>query len=357
MSTKDDICMKQSVRLLKHSDRPLILVNFAKQVYRNGDMFKFRVFSLNQRLNPYEGYHPINISIMDSDGQTIKTFNGETDSKYGFYENMFKIPETENAGKWKIHVNLVGQTTSKYFYVTNETQHCLEAYLDIPKLVSYLDEKVSMNIYVKHKDDKLFAGTADISVIGRINGSSNVVLEKHIKTVDLIGSKKLVELNYKDELEITSPTSDIILTFNVKLTEKITQKSIEITKVTKMKFDVNHTIKITRKEYFKSGFEFSIQYKFKKFNGNQEFLKAKEKVTVEYHNKNRKTGIETTTQEDKKIIIETNGKASLLLYPSSEATKIVILCELFGLRQIETIYPLPVHGTKEYLHLNRLSFK
>jgi len=349
--------MKQSVKLLKHSDRPLIIVNFAKQVYRNGDMFKFRVFSLNQRLNPYEGYHPINITIMDSDGQTIKTINGETDSKFGFYENSLKIPETENAGKWKIQVNLAGQTTLKYFYITNGTKHILEAYLAIPNPVSYLDDKVSMNIYVKHKDEKLFEGTADISVIERINGSSNVVLEKHIKTIHFIGSKHLVELNYKDELDITSPTSDMILTFNVKITDKITQTAIKISKDTEMKFKVKHTIKIIRREFFKPGFDFSIKYKIQKFNGNQKFVKAKEKMTVEYHNKNRKTGIETTTQEDKEIIIETNGEAFLLLNPTSEATKIVILCKLFELRQIETIYPLPVYGAKEYLHLNRLSSK
>lgn len=326
-------------------------MHFGKQLYRIGDIFKFRVFILNNKLLPYTESHLIQIKIYDSADQSVKTIEGETHSEFGFYEHSIEISETVNTGKWKIEVTCEKRSITKHFYVQKRKGNSLETFLRIPKLVSYLNHNLSMTIYVKSTENKLFTGTASILVTAKSHDTKKVQFTKQIKTIDFTGSQKSMEVNFKNDLYITSPTSDMILSFNVSLVEKVTQETATMLKDVEMKHNIQYIIKIIRKKFFKPGFEFPINLRVENFYGIQNINSTIINVNVEYTKENKKTGINFKTHKTYSPVLQ-NGQHSLVLQPPSDAIKITINCKFDESSLTDIVNYLPIQGLREYLDVH-----
>lgn len=320
-------------------------MQFAKPFYKVEEEFKFRVFLLNQKLVPYTGNQRTDVEIFDSKGQTVKKFNNIRTTEFGVFENSVEISQSENLGKWKIQVSSEGRVITKKFTVQQPSKNGLEAYLDMAKTVAFPDRKVFMNIYVKDRFSKIFSGEAKIFLSARFKGSQTNEINSQVKTVKIFGNKVGVALDFQDDLEIRFPTADMILRFDVDVTDTETRRTTTVSREVEMIYSSRNKIQTSRKKYFKPGFKYAMKVKVKTVDGNPDNSFNKLSMSVEYHNGGNKIDKQNFAHNLK------NGEASTPLNPKTETTKIVVNLEFAGAKLTEVIERLPTLGGNDYMQV------
>lgn len=346
MSKVLNTCKQQSVKVIS-SDRPIILLQFPKPFYKAGEEFKFRVFMMNRKMLPFKGNHVTDVEVFDSLGQLIKRFPNIKITDFGVYEDSVKIPvDSENLGKWKIQVSSSNRIITKRFVVQQANRNEFEVFLDLPQMVAHPNKRVYMNIYIKDRLNKFFIGDAQISVSVRFKGSNSIEFEKVVKTVEIVGNKKVVGLDFEDDLEVRFPTADLILKFSVDVTDTANQRTTTVSREVEMKYNTRNVIQTVRKKYFKPGFKYTLKVKVKTVDGNSDDSFNKLSMKVEYHNEGNKVDKKNYVQNLKK------GEISFQLSPTAKTTKIDIHLEFAGAKLSEEIIPLPTVGNKEYMQVS-----
>ncbi|XP_070504794.1 uncharacterized protein [Chironomus tepperi] len=336
-----------SSKLIKSSDRPLILIQFSKLFYSTSESFSFRIFALNQKLLPYKGTQSINVKILDSKNEAVQIFERIQTTNFGVYENSFKLKSAQNVGQWKIQVESGDKKITKKFHVGQPSDDNLEMYIQMSSVISYTDRRAYMDIYVKDKNNKIFTGTANIYASGKFKGSDrNAFDRKLVKQVELAGHKKEVEFN--DEIIGRNASADMILRFDVEATDPDTQRSIKTSKEVELKYNTRNTIHLIRKKYFKPGFKFPMKVKVKTLNGQPDNSFNQLYMTVEYHNNG--TGID---KKQFQLNLK-DGEILTPVEPTLTTTHITLNCQFAGAKLTEVIEPLPVMGEKEYMQVTTL---
>ncbi|XP_070504795.1 uncharacterized protein [Chironomus tepperi] len=336
-----------SVKLIKSSDRPLILIQFSKLFYSTSESFSFRIFALNQKLLPYKGTQSINVKILDSKNEAVQIFERIQTTNFGVYENSFKLETAQNVGQWKIQVESGDKKITKKFHVGQPSDDNLEMYIQMSSAISYTDRRAYMDIYVKDKNNKIFTGTANIYASGKFKGSDRIAFErKLVKQVELAGYKNEVEFN--DEIVGRNASADIILRFDVEATDPDTQRSIKTSKEVELKYNTRNTIHLIRKKYFKPGFKFPMKVKVKTLNGQPDNSFNQLYMTVEYHNNG--TG---TVKKQFQLNLK-DGEILTPVEPTSATTQITLNYQFADAKLTEVIEPLPMMGEKEYMQVTTL---
>ncbi|XP_070504789.1 CD109 antigen-like [Chironomus tepperi] len=337
-----------SVKLIKSSDRPLILIQFSKLFYSTSESFSFRIFALNQKLLPYKGTQSINVKILDSKNEAVQIFDRIPTTNFGVYENSFKLESAQNVGQWKIQVESGDKKITKKFHVGQPSDDNLEMYIQMSPAISYTDRRAYMDIYVKDKNNKIFTGTANIYASGKFKGSDrNAFDRKLVKQVELAGHKNIVDIKYDEHLGIY-PSANMILRFDVEATDPDTQRSIKTSKEVELKYNTRNTIHLIRKKYFKPGFKFPMKVKVKTLNGQPDNSFNQLYMTVEYHNNG--TGI---VKKQFQLNLK-DGEILTPVEPTLATTQITLNYEFAGAKLTEVIEPLPVMGEKEYMQVTPL---
>ncbi|XP_070504793.1 uncharacterized protein [Chironomus tepperi] len=337
-----------SSKLIKSSDRPLILIQFNKLFYSTSESFSFRIFALNQKLLPYKGTQSINIKILDSKNEAVQIFERIPTTNFGVYENSFKLKSAQNVGQWKIQVESGDKKITKKFHVGQPSDDNLEMYIQMSPVISYTDRRAYMDIYVKDKNNKIFTGTANIYASGKFKGSDrNAFDRKLVKQVELAGHRNGVDIKYDEHLGIY-PSADMILRFDVEATDPDTQRSIKTSKEVELKYNTRNTIHLIRKKYFKPGFKFPMKVKVKTLNGQPDNSFNQLYMTVEYHNNG--TG---TVKKQFQLNLK-DGEILTPVEPTLTTTQITLNYQFADAKLTEVIEPLPMMGEKEYMQVTTL---
>lgn len=314
-----------------------------KPIYKPGDGLKLRVFVLNQKLLPFTGQTQINVKVYDSTGSLIQIIKDVKTSKFGLIEKSITIPKSQNFGKWKIEVQTNNRKKSKELQVQSHLDGDFDVFLDIPDILAYRDQNFTMNILVKGENDRFVDGSARISVTGILRDGST----KHLRPVEVNGIKTEVKLSFVEDLNLSSLNNDIDLKFHLEVTDSITQKVVTVQKVVKLYHKDMHIIQVSRKSFFKPGFDFPIKVRVKNMNGVPDKATSQLTMTVEYQIRNGIT-INKRTSTVKLI----NGVALDVLHPGAAVDKMVIHLDVEGTVHVENVEKFSVYDVDEHMQVN-----
>ncbi|KAL7011354.1 hypothetical protein ACKWTF_014235 [Chironomus riparius] len=346
-SNSDNKCFHQSVKIKNLKDNPITLIYLDKPIYKPGDTLTFRVFLLGQDLLPFSGNLKVDVRFYDSKSVSIQNFTDVLTTNFGFAEKSFKIPETKTYGDWKIEVQANSRKISKTFKVQRENEANFNVFLNMSDTIAYVDGKFLMTILTRAENDKVFEGTAKISVKAKTWGSNQYEINKIVKTVNLLGNKNDILLKIQDDLGIITSGDDVDLTFLVEVTENSSQNTIKIKKEVQMKQKGRSVIQVVRKTYFKPGFIFPIKVRVKIMNGQPDNSLNLLKMTVEFKTSD---GI-TKIKKDSVFNLE-NGETSATLTPAADTHSIRIFLEIGGSTLVENVQKFTTYGIDEFMQVS-----
>lgn len=292
------------------------------------------------------------IVIFDSTGYAVRKFYDVDPSDFGAFEESMEIANDPNLGKWKIQVEIEGKKVSKSFEVQKYEEGDLEVVLDIPSVVAHVEKRVYMTIITKSDDGGFVNGEAAISLSARFAGSTdNQIVKENFKKIQLKDRKTVVMIDFENDMEIKFPTSDMVLKFDVEVTENYSQKSKKVAKEIQMMYKGRNTFQIIRKKYFKPDLKYFMKIRVKTVSGVNDNSFNQLKMNVKF--KNAENII-----EDKKFSINLkNGETSQVLNPTKETTKIIVDLEFDEIKKTEEIDIFPTFGANEYMQATVASKK
>jgi len=292
------------------------------------------------------------IVIFDSTGYAVRKYYEAVPNEFGAFEETMEIANDPNLGKWKIQVEIEGRKVSKSFEVQKYEEGDLEVILDIASVVAHIDKNVYLTIFTKSDDESFVNGEAAISLSARFVDSTKIEIEKkNFKKVPLKDHKTVVVLNFGDDMEIKFPTSDMVLKFDVEVTENYSQKSKKVSKEVQMIHKGRNTIQVIRKKYFKPDSKYPMKIRVKTVSGSNDNSFHQLKMNVKYKNGER-------IIDDKSFSINLkNGETSQILNPTKEATKIIVNFEFNEIKKTEEIDIFPTFGANEYMQAAVVSKK
>lgn len=333
----------QSVKLVDISRRPIVFIQTDKPVYRTNDEVKFRIFTLNQKLLPFD-YENMDVTIYDSSGKIAEKFSNLSSFESGVFENLLGIAESPNFGKWKIIVEVDGYRKSKSFEV--QKMDDIQIDLEVNKFVAYKNKNFQLDILVKNPPENSFIGNATIFIRGYFIGYEQEVL----KYLNVTQGRNTVFIDFEKDLKIERARRDLPINIAVEVTEYITKKSSKAKTQTIMKPKGAHNITILRSNHFRPGTKFPIKIQVKNFDVQNENSQSKLTISIDYHNFDQNTRI-TKSDKRKKVVGLNNGDASLQLSPSQDTRKIVLEIEFDGTEMTENIHPIPHFENEEYIQV------
>lgn len=347
-------CSQKSIKLVDASEQSIIFIYFDKPIYRTGEEFNFKVILLDEKMIPKVSHSPMDVTIFDSKSIAVRTFRNAETTNYGIFADSLKIAEKPNVGRWKIQVNVNERKVTKIFEVHHPVEENFEVLVDIPEAVAYADRKVFMGITIKDQLFNFFTGTATISVSGRFQNSDREMFRKIAKTLDIEGNKKILNLDYENEIGISFATKDMLLIFKVEVTCKITKRVTKAIKEVRMRYKGKNDIQLIRKKYFKPSLKYPVKIRVKTLDGRLDNSFNQLKMTVTYENRN--TGNQKLTKDEKSFSVNLkNGETLQQLQPTVQTEKITIDLEFAGTKLTETIDPLPTYGLNEYLEVKLIN--
>ncbi|XP_070504781.1 thioester-containing protein 1 allele S1-like [Chironomus tepperi] len=346
-TSNNDACTQQSIKLMKSHVNPKIFVHLSKPIYKTGDDLKFRIFVLDKMMVPLTSHGQISVSIHDSKDNVIHKID-RIKTKIGVFEGLIKIADAPNLGRWKLVINLLDREIVKFFNVEKSVDEGLEVQLEMSSAVSFKDRRVYMTFIVSDKLNKFFIGRASIHASAKFKGSERIEINRHVKDVDIFGNKKGIGLDFADDLGIRYPTEDMMIKFDVTLTDAATKRTTKVSKEVEMKYKVRNVIQVIRKKYFKPGFKAPTKVRVKLLDGRLDNEFSELSITNEYHNRNPNSNKIQKIKKEFRVNLK-NGETSNILQTKPETELIVVKLEFDGAELVEEIYPLPTHGANEYM--------
>ncbi|CAH1733711.1 unnamed protein product [Chironomus riparius] len=345
-----DECSLQSIKLIKPHENPKIFIQLNKPIYKTGDDFKFRIFVLNKGMIPLSSHGQIDVTIHDAKDNVVLNLDN-IKAENGVFEGLLKIADAPNLGRWKIVTKVMGREVLKYFNVGKSVEEGLEVQLEMPLVVSFLDNRMYITVIVSDKTNKFFIGTASVSASAKFKGSEKIEINHHVKDVDIFGNKKGFAIDFAEDLGLRFPTADMLLKFDITLTDAATKRSTKVSKEVEMKFKIKNVIQVVRKKYFKPGFTFSTKVRVKLLEGRLDNSFNQLSVTNEYHNRNKKTNKIQILTKSFAVNLK-NGEASNILQTKPETERIVVKLAFAGAELEEQLEPLPTYEANEYMQLH-----
>jgi hypothetical protein len=208
-----------------------------------------------------------------------------------------------------------------------------------------------MDIYVKDTFDKLFIGTAKITVSARFKGSSRLEIDHLVKNVSISSAKNAVVLDIQDDLRIRYPLENMIIKFDVEVKNSITKDSIKVSKETEMRHKGKHVIEVVRKKFFKPGFKFPVKIRVNHVNGHPDNSFNRLSLKIKYEASKSKF-------DEKSIEVDLkNGETTANLQPAADIRKIQLSLEFAGTPKIDVIDRFPTLKANEYMQVSIITKK
>lgn len=313
-----------------------------KPIYKIGDTVRFRIFTLDQQMLPFNDFVNINATFYDVKNNIIFEIQKITTTAFGLFEQTFQIQNTQNFGDWRVDVRVNDRKMTKNFKVQRHLPNTFNVFIDMADTLAYVYKEFPMNIIVKGDNDEFFTGYAQIQV--KIGNQDH--FEILSKQVDIRAGKNKVILNFNDDLNVSLLNSDLELTFEVLVTEKISKKYVKVIKKATIKHESRNTIQVVRKKFFKPGFNFPIKIKVKLLNGLPDNSFNQLKMTVEYVTKD---GLVNSKNSEMNL---NNGEISTVLQPTFDTDKILVKMNFGGIEHVEKIPKFSAYQINEFLQVS-----
>ena len=140
-------------------DRPILIIETDKPIYKPGQDVKLRIISLGPMMNPLS--KEIEISVFDS--KNIKVFRkkARTD-EFGFYELSFPLSEEPNLGRWRVEVKSGDSLSSVEFRVEKYSLPKFGISVELSKSWFLPDESIRGVVKAEYSFGRAVKGTLEI---------------------------------------------------------------------------------------------------------------------------------------------------------------------------------------------------
>ncbi|XP_037921191.1 CD109 antigen-like isoform X10 [Hermetia illucens] len=140
-----------------------VLIQTDKALYKPGDLVRYRVLVLDSATRPAKITSPIDIQITDGKQNIIKQLKN-IQLTTGVFSDEIQLSELPVLGKWKINVDIDGETRDKEFGVEEYVLPKFEVIVDAEKHAYFEDGKIRATIRAKYTYGKPVKGTAEVTV-------------------------------------------------------------------------------------------------------------------------------------------------------------------------------------------------
>ncbi|CAG9810237.1 unnamed protein product [Chironomus riparius] len=339
----------QSVNLIRTSEQPMIFISFNKPIYKTGEEINFKVFVLNQKLIPLKDYKKMDIAVFDSNKNAVKIVKDAMGDQFGIFRESLQIADDPYLGNWMIQVLIGDKNVTKSFEVQKYDEGDIEVLIDAPSTVAHSDRRMYMSIYAKNSDDNFVRGTASISLKASFVGQRDAKINKpNFKEVELNSFKTSITLDFSEDLDLRFPTSDMILMFEAKVTEKSSKISKTAQKEIKLIHKGRNTIQVIGKKYFRPTFMYQLKIRVKTLDGKADNSFNQLSMELQYSN--------DRPSDAKKYNINLNkGETVQYLQPTKDTKKIIVNLEFGGTKLTKEIHVLPTFGVEEFIQVTVVS--
>uniref|UniRef100_A0A1I8M759 TEP1-F n=1 Tax=Musca domestica TaxID=7370 RepID=A0A1I8M759_MUSDO len=212
-----------------------IYIQTDKGTYKPGDVVQFRIVVLDEHLKPFKSIEPIQVEIVDPNGNRIKQFK-DIKLNTGVYTNKFNLSEQTVLGQWLILASVLGKyekSSGRNFKVEKYILPKFGVYIDADSDFILDDNEFSLTVYGKYTFGKYVEGTATVAIL---NPATNMTMSKQEATLDTYRAS--FTFQYYD-IPLAQMFSWIIISATIKERHTgITQSTLQELSVRKQKYNI-----------------------------------------------------------------------------------------------------------------------
>ncbi|ROT62853.1 TEP isoform 2 [Penaeus vannamei] len=124
-----------------------VFIQTDKSIYKPGDLLQFRVIVVNPQLRP-SVTGAIDVFITDGKGHRVKQWKRVFTNK-GVWSGELLLAEEPVLGRWNITVDVLGQTTSRFFEVAYYVLPKFEVVVDLPEYATFDQKEFTATVNAK----------------------------------------------------------------------------------------------------------------------------------------------------------------------------------------------------------------
>ena len=178
--------------------------------------------------------------------------------------------------------------------------------------------------------------------------NQDVIDERSLDDVKLSLLKSVVAINIPNQLGIRSPSSDMILEFDIEVVEDKTQKSEKVNLKIPMRFKGKHNLVVYRDSYFKPGLDSTMIVQINDLNGKPDSSLNSLGIVIDYEGFDPDTHMSTTDKQVFENFFK-NGEVEVVLHPTINTRRIKVHLEIADTVLMETIKSIQNIGVDEYM--------
>lgn len=190
-----------------------VFIQTDKSIYKPGDLLQFRVIVVNPQLRP-SVTGAIDVFITDGKGHRVKQWKRVFTNK-GVWSGELLLAEEPVLGRWNITVDVLGQTTSRFFEVAYYVLPKFEVVVDLPEYATFDQKEFTATVNAKYTYGRPVKGEVTLQVTPTYKyGYLQAPYDDPIRVVKQIKGKTDITINlegdarlkgdYARELEVTA---------------------------------------------------------------------------------------------------------------------------------------------------------
>lgn len=156
--------------ILEFSQRSItILVQTDKQIYRQGQVVRFRTVPITTDLKPFQD--ALDVFMLDPNGMIVKRWLSKQ-TNLGFVNLEYPLSDKPALGSWTIRVLAQGQVKDSKFIVEEYYPQQYEVKVDIPSEILETDEYISGSISSNYTNGASVVGNLTVILTTEMLGST-----------------------------------------------------------------------------------------------------------------------------------------------------------------------------------------
>lgn len=334
------------------------MIQTDKPIYRPSELLRYQIVAIDENTKPVK-LEKVEIEILDGKGKSVSIEETKEIQwgKYGFFQNEFKLAEEPNLGDWTIKVKINNETfaTTKSFTLERYSLPPFKVFIETKSRVSFYEKVINYNISAKYSFDKFVKGNAKIT--GKVYDESQPknVMSSFEKSEAIQRNKTHFKVNLKQDLKMNFVFKNLILVLDVELEEENTNVTARASKNVVIFPNKKHVINLKRQQHFRPGFSYKIDALVTTVDGVPE-KSASIPLTMKVTYSKLEAKIPERNEISTEALFLKNGKASLIIYPPTNAIGAVITFEYDQTKIIEEVFKIATNSD-EFLQLMVLTPK
>lgn len=260
-----------------------VIIQSDKNIYRPGDVIKFRALVLDSHTRPYQSQETLDqlkMSIVDASGRVVfkEGIDALSSTFTGVYFGEYETSATHSLGDWEIRAQL-GEVTGavKSIEVSERATPRFHVVVQSPShILLDSNENLDVLMFGEYTFGEFVEGTATIKVTAYDDNDQEI--SKKFKS-EKLSAKKTIKFNLKGELALKNSCTLVVAAV---IREKVSNKTAITTRNVTVHESAKHKIELVHlDEAVKPGGSLEIRATVKKYDETIEESRAqKVKFTV-----------------------------------------------------------------------------